>query len=102
MAQKIILSIKGNKEKPEKERAVGTMDKILVFLGVITVLFVIAMTVIFCIKGAVPDVLITCFFGLVGGECGVMGMIQNRKNRIRERRYELEDRKYEEEKEKRL
>lgn len=102
MAHKTILFIRRNKEKPKKESAMGTMDKILVFLGVITVLFVIAMTVIFCIKGAVPDVLITCFFGLVGGECGVMGMIQNRKNRIRERQYELEDRKYEEEKEKKI
>lgn len=88
----ILLSACKSKDKEEKKSGIGTMDKVLICIGVLIVVFVIAMTVIFCIKGAVPGELIAGVFGLCTGEAGIMGLIQTSKNRIRERKYELEDR----------
>lgn len=53
-----------------------TMDKILIIMAVAMCIFTIAMVVIFCIFQAVPDTLITAFFGACGAEGGFMGVIQ--------------------------
>lgn len=80
-------------EEKEKKK-LGVMDRILIVICVSVIVFVIAMTVIYCKTGGVPDTLITCVFAICGGECGIMGMIQTSKNRKKERQYELEDRLY--------
>lgn len=61
----------------------GTMDRILVILGIFLLCFVIAMTVIFVVCGSIPDTLVTCVFGICGIEGGVMGWIKTSKNRLR-------------------
>lgn len=76
------------------------IDLFLVMVLALTVAFIIAMIVLFAKYQCVPDTLITGFFALVGGECGVLGWIKASKERKRERRYELEDRKYNDKKQK--
>lgn len=57
----------------------GLMDRILVFIGGLLIVFTIAMIVIFLIKDSIPDTLVTCVFGVCGGECGIMGWIHTAK-----------------------
>lgn len=61
------------------KKKLGTMDLILLLLGVFLALFTTAMTVIHCITGSTPDTLITCVFGICGVEGGVMGWIKTAK-----------------------
>lgn len=70
----------------------GTMDRILLLLGIFLLVFIIAMIVVFVCCGSVPDTLIAGVFGLCGGECGVMGWIKTRKEQLQSRKWELEDR----------
>lgn len=79
----------------KNKKQIGTMNIILIIIGVATVLFTKKMISLFEQYGAVPDTLITCWFMAVGGECGIMGMIQKTKEKIRERKYFEEDRDYE-------
>lgn len=65
-----------------KKTKLGTMDRILVILGIFLLCFVIAMTVIFVVCGSTPDTLITCVFGICGVEGGVMGWIKTSKNKL--------------------
>ena len=81
------------------KKNVKTMDKILLILGIFLLLFVIAMIIVYCVTGGIPDTLCTCVFTACTGEIGVMGWIKTTKDRHQERQYELEDRTYEEEKE---
>ncbi len=60
----------------------GTMDRILVILGIFLLCFVIAMTVIFVVCGSIPDTLVTCVFGICGIEGGVMGWIKTSKQKL--------------------
>lgn len=53
-----------------------TLTVILLAVGVFDVAFIIAMIVIFCIKGAVPDVLIQSVLGASGVEAFVSAAIQ--------------------------
>lgn len=62
------------------------MDVILVIVGVVLLLFTVAMVVTFYICGAIPDTLCTCVFAALGGECGVMGWIKTAKERYAERK----------------
>lgn len=61
---------------------IGTMDLILLVIGIFLALFTVAMTVIHCITGSTPDTLITCVFGICGIEGGVMGWIKTSKNKL--------------------
>lgn len=95
MGSKTILLIRKreNKEKKaEKKSGIGTMDKILVGMAVLIIIFIVTMVVTYWVKGGVPGELIAGVFAMCTGEAGVMGLIQTSKNRIRERKYELEDR----------
>lgn len=87
---------RGKKRSSKKE--VGTMNVILVIVGVTLILFTLAMIFVFSRYGAIPDTLVTCVFAVCGGECGVMGWIKTTKERYRDRQYELEDREHEEKK----
>lgn len=76
----------------EKNKAkLGTMDLILLLLGIFLALFTTAMIVIHCITGSTPDTLITCVFGICGVEGGVMGWIKTSKNKLQKLKSKSED-----------
>lgn len=83
-----------NENSSEKKGNIGVMNLILIIVGVSLFLFTVAMILVFCKYGEVPDTLITCVFAALGGECGVMGWIKTNKDRNRDRRQEIEDRRY--------
>ena len=49
---------------------------IITCLLISVLLFTVCMTAIFCVKGAVPDSLVTAFFVFAGGEAGILGWIK--------------------------
>jgi hypothetical protein len=67
--------------KNDKQK-IGTMDLILLVIGIFLALFTATMIVIHCITGSTPDTLITCVFGICGIEGGVMGWIKTSKNKL--------------------
>lgn len=71
--------------------AMKTMDIILIIIGVLLLAFTVTMIVVFWHKGAVPDTLITMFFGCLGTECGVMGWIKNVKEKQAKQKNKEED-----------
>lgn len=72
------LSPRIEEEKPKKIKA---MDVALVIVLIITLVFTGVMIWLFIQFQAVPDTLITAFFAVVGGECGVMGWIKTSKEK---------------------
>lgn len=66
-------------EKTPKE--IKAMDVALVIVLIITLVFTGVMIWLFIQFQAVPDTLITAFFAVVGGECGVMGWIKTSKEK---------------------
>lgn len=60
-------------------KKLGTMDLILLVIGVFLALFTTVMTVIHCVTGSTPDILIDNVFKLCGVEGGVMGVIKSVK-----------------------
>ena len=58
-----------------------TSNLILAILGVFLLVFIVCMTVIFCIKGSVPDTLIQCVLGAGGLEAAALAWIKNTKVR---------------------
>ena len=60
-------------------KKLGTMDLILLVIGVFLALFTAAMIVIHCITGSTPDVLIENVYKICGFECGAMGVIKSVK-----------------------
>lgn len=77
-------------ENPEKKK-IGTMDIILVLIGVALLIFTVKMIDLFEQYQQIPDTLCTCVFGALGGECGIMGWIKTTKDRYQERKWEKED-----------
>lgn len=53
-----------------------TSDLILALLGLFLLAFIVAMAVIFCVKGAVPDTLIQCTLGGGGLEALLLAGIK--------------------------
>ena len=90
---------KKERKKPFLSRF-GTMNLILVIIGITLLCFTISMIDLFKTYGTIPDTLVTCVFAVLGGECGVMGWIKTSKEKNRDRAVELQDRKYFEQKEK--
>lgn len=76
-----------------KRKPVGTMNAILIIVGVSMLAFTVTMIWLFRSYMAVPDTLITCVFAVLGGECGIMGWIKTTKEKNRERKWQLEDEK---------
>lgn len=60
-------------------KKLGTMDLILLVIGVFLALFTTTMIVIHCITGSTPDVLIENVYKICGIEGGVMGVIKSVK-----------------------
>ena len=54
-----------------RKKTIKTRNKILIIVSVFLLVFIIAMTIIFCVKGSVPDTLIDKVLG-VGGVIDVM------------------------------
>lgn len=53
-----------------------TSDLVLIVLGLFLLAFIVAMIVIFCVKGAVPDTLIQCTLGGGGLEALLLAGIK--------------------------
>lgn len=62
-----------------KKPKIGTMDLILILVGVFLLMFTAVMTVVFIACDGIPDTLVTCVFSVCGGECGVMAWIKTAK-----------------------
>lgn len=63
-------------ESLEKRKALR-FSKVVITLVLISVAtFTVAMTVVYCTMGGVPDTLITAFFTFCGGEAGVLGFLK--------------------------
>lgn len=58
---------------------IGTMDLILLLIGVFLAVFTAVMIVIHCVTGSTPDTLIQCVYNACGFECGAMGVIKSVK-----------------------
>lgn len=58
-----------------------TSDKVLAIMGICIFAFVVTMTVIFCVKGATPDVLIQYVLGAGGVEALLLAAIKISKVR---------------------
>ena len=87
-----------NKEtKKSSRKVIGTMNLILIIVGLFLVLFTMKMISLFETYGMVPDTLINCVFVALAGECGIMGWIKTSKEKNKDRRWQLEDRKQERE-----
>ena len=54
-----------------RKKTMKTRNKILIIVSVFLLVFIIAMTIIFCVKGSVPDTLIDKVLG-VGGVVDIM------------------------------
>lgn len=68
-----------------------TSNKILLILGLFLLAFIVAMTVIFCVKGAVPDTLIQYTLGAGGVEALLLAGIKVSKVLSGEKPGEEED-----------
>lgn len=78
------------------KKKIGTMDIILLVVGVFLLLFTLEMIHLFKDYSMIPDTLVTCVFAAIASECGIMGWIKNTKERTREREWMKEDQKMEE------
>ena len=54
-----------------RKKRMKTRNKILIIVSIFLLVFIIAMTIIFCVKGTVPDTLIDKVLG-VGGVVDIM------------------------------
>ncbi len=54
----------------------STSNRVLVILGLFALAFIVAMIVIFCVKGSVPDTLIQCVLGAGGVEASALAVIK--------------------------
>ena len=77
-------------------KKIGTMDIILIVVGIFLLLFTVEMIRIFRDYSMIPDTLVTCVFAAIASECGIMGWIKNTKERAKEREWMKEDQKQEE------
>ncbi|MCC8136411.1 MAG: hypothetical protein LIO40_07090 [Ruminococcus sp.] len=75
----------------KKKSGFGTMNIILIIVGVSLLCFTVCMIYLFTVYGSIPDTLCTCVFAALGGECGVMGWIKTTKDKRREREWQKED-----------
>jgi hypothetical protein len=78
------------KDKKIKE-PLNTSTKILILLGITTLIFIIAMIIIFCMYQMVPDVLIERYFTCVVGEGGFLMIIKVVKTVVEKKKDNLED-----------
>ena len=75
----------------KRRKKARTSDIILLAMGVFAFGFIVAMTVIFCVKGAVPDTLIQYTLGAGGVEALLLAGIKISKVRAGDKPGESED-----------
>ena len=80
----------------KRSRRRKTSDVVLLALGLFAFGFIVAMTVIFCVKGSVPDTLIQYTLGAGGVEALLMAGIKISKVRAGDKPGESEDTSYDE------
>lgn len=73
------------KKKKEYRLELSFLDIALIFLATTFVLFIITMTIIFCIKDSVPDSLIEMYRDIVVAEITAGGIIQIAKARKKQK-----------------
>ena len=88
---------KNEEAKKSSRKSIGTMNVILIIVGVFLVAFTLKMISLFETYGMIPDTLVNCVFVALAGECGIMGWIKTSKEKNKDRRWQLEDRKQERE-----
>lgn len=71
------------KDTQRTAKRIGTMDIILILVGIALVVFTAVMLYFFAVFGAIPDTLCTCVFAALGGECGIMGWIKTAKEKYK-------------------
>jgi hypothetical protein len=79
------------KRKKSLVDRIGTMNLILIIIGITLLAFTIAIMNLFKQYGTIPDTLVSCVFAVLGGECGVMGWIKTTKDKNKVREWEKED-----------
>lgn len=67
-----------------KKQKTKTMDIILAVIAVVLIAFTVEMIKVFKTVGAVPDTLVTCVFGALTGELGIMGWIKTAKEKYQD------------------
>lgn len=80
----------------KRSRRRKTSDVVLLALGLFAFGFIVAMTVIFCVKGSVPDTLIQYTLGAGGVEALLLAGIKISKVRAGDKPGESEDTSYDE------
>lgn len=83
--------MKSKANAPPKKNRPGTMDIILIVIGILLIAFTIKMIALYELTGSIPDTLCQCVFAALGGECGIMGWIKTTKERNQDREWQLED-----------
>lgn len=68
-----------------RKKRMKTRNKILIIVSIFLLVFIIAMTVIFCVKGSVPDTLIDKVLG-VGGVVDIMTAVITIADKVLERK----------------
>ena len=66
-------------EQLQKNKKLSGLDKYIIFSFTILIIFTIVCIVIFCLKGDIPDTLVTSVFGVWGGELLLCAMIKRLK-----------------------
>lgn len=82
----------------KKTKSGKTMNLILLIVAVAAFAFTVKMIKVFELTGSEPSTLETCVFGLLGGECGILGWIKTTKEKKRDREWQLQDRDREDKK----
>lgn len=82
--------------KGKRRREAKTSNVILLALGLFAFGFIVVMTVIFCVKGSVPDTLIQYTLGAGGVEALLLAGIKISKVRAGNKPGESEDTSYDE------
>lgn len=72
-------------KRPRKRSQGGTMDIVLIILGIAIAIFTLTMIILFCLYQSIPDTLVQCFFACCGSEGGFMAVIMVAK-KIAEKR----------------
>lgn len=78
----------------KKNKKFNKMDLFLLIDLLLIIGFTAVMIVIYLKTYAVPDSVVVAVYAILGGECGLLAMIKNTKEREETRRQELEDRKH--------
>lgn len=79
----------------EAIKRMGTLNRILILVGVFFIWFNWQMLCIFREQGMIPETYACAVIAATIGECGICGWIRTNKDRKRERQWEQEDKQAE-------